>query len=655
MKIYRKSFPLPFGDVPTEVGELKVDEVLDEYTIQELDEKYGFRKSLGSGMFGVAYVTFDNRVVKITTDAHEFELTKTLIGDYWQVNAPFARVYEAEQISENLYVIVKELLKPLSEEEQSLFMDFMYEFEGLTEKVAEEYQKYMPMFEKFEEYYFNVTNYPFQDVLNPGNVGWDNEGKLKAFDPRAIALTAKNKLKIERYAVKGLDISKDISRSKKEHAQQERALKKYVKIIPGLVEKICQKGKEIYEDIKLSIPGRNDGSVLRQRRKVWMQRVEEIEGLAEFCSHIAGEDNVKKVLRLICDVSSGQMLLRDGKKRLIGWATNLFKHTETESKQLSQFEGSGYEKELLNLLPPQVYFELGPNRELIAIKESFGREQKNWDIMSKKVAYIAKHFNGMVQEIKNDLKSGDEATRLLALMMAITIETGLRPGAVGNAATVVDPTTGEKIEIDTFGVTTLQVQHVKIIREGFAELQFAGKKGTIQIARLTDNDVVSLLKQILSTMSLQGSTSMIFVTKSGQHIDDAQMRNYVQGKWKDISPTDFRKYVATRSFYNYVKQATDEFRMKLLDEIANGKEILKDTIVNEVIGIINQAIEATKQTLSHKEGHDAWKTYVSPKVIMAYLANGGLDDTLEDILIDNKNVRFSFDFNEFVKFADGLR
>ena len=453
--------------------------------------------------------------------------------------------------------------------------------------------------------------------------------------------------------IKGLDIKKDMSRSKKEHAEQERALKNYVKIIPGLVEKICQKGKIIYEEIKNQIPGRNVDTILRQRRKIWMQRTGEIEGLAEFYSHIAGEDNKQKVLRLICDIVSDQILLRDGKKRLIGWATKLFKNTETESKQ-DTFEESGYEQNLLDLLPPQVYFELGPNRELLAIKESFGREQKNWDIMSKKIAYIAKHFNDMVRDIKIDLASGNEVTRLLALMMAITIETGLRPGAMGNAANVLDPSTGEKIEIDTFGVTTLQIQHVNFIREGFAELQFTGKKGTMQIAKLTDSDIINALQGVLATMSGQASSSMIFVTKSGEHIDDTQMRKYVQDKWKDITPTDFRKFVATRSFYNYVKQSTESFRMKLLDAIANGQEILKDTIVNGAIETINGAIEETKKTLSHKEGHDAWKTYVSPKVILAYLANGGLDDTLEDILIDNKNVRFSFNFHDFIKFADGV-
>jgi len=454
-------------------------------------------------------------------------------------------------------------------------------------------------------------------------------------------------------AIKGLNVNQDVNKSKKEHRQQERELNSYVKAIPGLVEKMFAKGKSIYEEIKNQIPGRNVDTILRQRRKAWMLRVGEIDGLQEFYSYIAGEDNKQKVLRLLCDMVSDQMLLRDGKQRLITWATNFFKNTATENKQTT-FQDSGYDKSLLDLLPPQVYFELGPNRELLNIKESFGREQKNWEVMSKKIAYIAKHFNAMVAEVKKDLNSGDETTKLLALMMAITIETGLRPGAIGNSANIKDPVTGEKIEIDTFGVTTLQVQHVKNIRDGFAELQFPGKKGTEQIGKLTDNDIVTALKQILETTSLQGDSAMLFVTKDGQHVDDSQMRKYVENKWRDISPTDFRKFIATRNFYTYVKQSTEAFRLQLIDEIAKDQEELKQTIINGAIRIINEAIESTKQVLNHKEGNDAWKSYISPKVILAYLSNGGLNDTLEDILIDNKNVKFNFDFREFIKFADNM-
>jgi len=186
MKIYRIAVPLPFDDIPAEEGEVQVDRLLQDCHIQQLDEKYGLKSNLGSGSFGVAYSTFDNKVVKITTDLQEFELAKSLIGDNWQVNAPFARVYEAYEIEEglDLYVIIKERLKKLSEQEQSLFMLFTDEFDGTVDNVTEEYSDDMAFFQKFDDYYMDVMNYGFADVLSVDNIGWDEYGNVKAFDPR---------------------------------------------------------------------------------------------------------------------------------------------------------------------------------------------------------------------------------------------------------------------------------------------------------------------------------------------------------------------------------------------------------------------------------------------------------------------------------------
>ena len=473
-------------------------------------------------------------------------------------------------------------------------------------------------------------------------------------------------MKIYKIALEGLDTNEEKSQAKRDFKEQSRALNQYIKIIPGLVEQIYQNSKDLYAQIVTQIPGRNIGTVLDQRRRAFAKRVDEIQGLQEFYSHVAGEDNKKKVVNLIKDMASDQIIMRDAKKRLIGWATNFFKETTTEEKR-SGFDESGYTEKLLTYLPKEVYFDLGPNRELLAIKESFGNKKLTWEIKSQKIAYIAKHINEMFRDIKNDLNSGDEKTKLLALMMGITIQTGLRPGAIGNKAParddvtrkeIVDAVTGETIYEDTFGVSTLQPSHIKNIRDGFAELNFKGKMNGIQVATLTDAQIVSSLQQAIASTTLEGDTAMIFTTKAGEHIDDNDMREYVKGKWKDLTPTDFRKYVATKNFYGYVKQATDEFRVKLINELSKDQEELKNTILTGVIEIMDKGIDSVREAISHHESngkqHDAWQKYVSPKVIMAYLANGGLEDTLEEILIDNKNVKFAFDCQNFVKFAETM-
>ena len=183
---YKTASPLPLDAIPVEPGESQVDMILDEYTIQQLDERYNFKNHLGGGCWGVAYETFDGKVVKLTTDLQEVEIAKGLIGDNWQKFAPFARIYEVEKIfEESLYVIVKELLTPLTEEEKTYLSLFFNEFEGDTGNVTEEFEEQMELFEKFEEYTYDVGNYMYADVFNDGNIGWDKEGNLKCFDPRS--------------------------------------------------------------------------------------------------------------------------------------------------------------------------------------------------------------------------------------------------------------------------------------------------------------------------------------------------------------------------------------------------------------------------------------------------------------------------------------
>jgi DNA topoisomerase IB len=233
-------------------------------------------------------------------------------------------------------------------------------------------------------------------------------------------------------------------------------------------------------------------------------------------------------------------------------------------------------------------------------------------------------------------------------MTAITIETGLRPGKVGNMATIKDPDTGEDIEIETFGVTTMQPRHVKFIRDSFAELQFIGKKGTEQIAELSDQDVLKALKEAVDSTSLNGSTSMLFVTRGGQHVDYGEMQKYMAGKWGDITPTDFRKLKATRTFYNKLQSRVVEMRASLSKAVVASKGKLKQAVVSQIMQTLEQAATDAQKALSHQDWKTTIQSYVDPRVVVNFLAQGGLDDTLEDILIHNKNVRLVFNFDAFV-------
>ena len=65
-------------------------------------------------------------------------------------------------------------------------MTFMEDFDGDTENIDEnnEMRDKMPLFEKFEHYHYDISNYASSDNYNSGNLGWNSDGNLVSFDPR---------------------------------------------------------------------------------------------------------------------------------------------------------------------------------------------------------------------------------------------------------------------------------------------------------------------------------------------------------------------------------------------------------------------------------------------------------------------------------------
>lgn len=438
--------------------------------------------------------------------------------------------------------------------------------------------------------------------------------------------------------------------------QQERDLNRYISDVGVQLQRLVEQGskaRKLYEKFVEEFPGRNVGSVLSHRQRAWVKEAKNVSEIMEFAEYIGGPDRKEgSALYVVRDVVSNQKLLRDAKESVEKMARTWFKEKFGEEKDVSvELEKGGYPADFRQFLPPDISFEVGPTRELLSIVEIFGREKKNWNTMMKKLEFIVLKFNDIVRRIKQDMKSGDEAVRLQALMMAITIETGLRPGAVGNKANVRNSETGEKEEVDTFGITTLHPSDVKFIRDNFAELNFVGKKGTQQVATLTDAEVLKALKEAVDSTTLDGGTDMIFITKSGEHVDDDMLRKYCRDIWGEITPTDFRKLRATQQFYDSLKKRLDGMREQFRSVVETGKVELKEMVVEKVMAVLKEALGEAQVVLNHKDVETTIETYVDPRVVVNFLNQGGLDDTLEDILVNNKNVRVVFDFEAFVERA----
>lgn len=186
MKIFKIARPLPLGEIGIKPGGRTVDRNLSEAEANFLSNKFDLVKSIGEGMWGIAYLTSDDKVLKITTDIQEMEAAKMLMN--FAPHEPFVKVYETGKVEGNLYYILREKVTPLSEDEMILFentIDDYYENpdDFITKNLTPaEFEKV----EQFTDYKSDIVNYGFDDVFSPFNVGYNSHGNLVCFDPSSV-------------------------------------------------------------------------------------------------------------------------------------------------------------------------------------------------------------------------------------------------------------------------------------------------------------------------------------------------------------------------------------------------------------------------------------------------------------------------------------
>jgi len=130
------------------------------------------------------------------------------------------------------------------------------------------------------------------------------------------------------------------------------------------------------------------------------------------------------------------------------------------------------------------------------------------------------------------------------------------------------------------------------------------------------------------------------------------LKKYVADKWGDITPTDFRKLKATREFYDNLQRRIGELRNSIRGVLSTEKSKLRERVIAEIIKVLEAAATEAQTKLSHDQWLTTIKSYVDPRVVVNFLSRGGLDDSLDDILINGKNVRLVFDLEAFVRQAE---
>ena len=435
---------------------------------------------------------------------------------------------------------------------------------------------------------------------------------------------------------------------KRDKKDQEKHVRK-----AGVEFKKLLKTLQPYADsAKVEHPGRDKGSISR-RARAFVKLVKNNPIFLEYLDTYIGKeaDHPKAyswrsaILYQARDVLTKGKTIRDA---LVEVHKQAFKGFQA----ITMAEAQGPMREVLptelrDFLPDNIVVDVDENGQVQGITDRFENEHLTLGKKIDKMHNLIRDYNQIAKQVKRDLKSGDEVIKLSALITAIMMETGIRPGKEGNAA--IKTVNGEKVEIETFGAITLGPSHVRFIRDNFAELEFLGKKGGHNFASLTDAEIIKILKA--QTDKAKGG-KFIFVTSKGQRVTYSDLQRYFRERFKDVSPTDFRKLRATEA----VLDALRDEQAALFDRIkafsTGAKTDLKQRVVEAIVETLNRAIDVAQAALSHDSANTTRKSYINPEIILRFLSTASVEDSLERAVLQGRPT-LSFDPELFMNKAMG--
>jgi hypothetical protein len=197
------------------VNNLAVGLLRDREQYKPIMKQFQPIKVLGQGHYGVAYLLKDNKVLKITRDTSE---AQACYGQMKNPSAGMCKIFSVHKIpppqntgysqsevqnQSNIYIIVKELVQPLTQKEAdaltivALCEETYNNLDGVIRHIRFNKSEFgSTLLKKAKQFlndrdFFNDIWHKYDELVNSlpdlndihgGNVGWGSDGKLIAFD-----------------------------------------------------------------------------------------------------------------------------------------------------------------------------------------------------------------------------------------------------------------------------------------------------------------------------------------------------------------------------------------------------------------------------------------------------------------------------------------
>lgn len=420
--------------------------------------------------------------------------------------------------------------------------------------------------------------------------------------------------------------------------------------------RVVQKELEPYWSQALAaVPGRGP-DIVSSRARVFVKLVKDLPSVKKFLDRYIGDNDDDpradswraSMVYAWRDVFSGKRGLNEVLEKVDVIASQGYQaKTMTRAQKPIR---SVLPPELRAFLPNNIVVDVDDDGYIQRVTDRFENERFTLGQKIERLKTIVSQYNDIVTQVKKDLVSADEVTKLAALVTSIIMETGIRPGRAGNTKFKVE--NGEEIAVETFGAVTLGPEHVRFVRDNFAELQFVGKATTINTATLADGQIIKVLQEYVAR-ALEKGSKYIFVTADGATFDYRDLEKYFRHRFKGLAPTDFRKLKATETVYNSLLEHQADLYSRIRSFVSEEEGDLRERVVSEIVATIEQAIESAQKALNHEDPEVTKGSYINPQILLQFFAQGRSAKTLRDAILDGRT-KLEFDPMTFVEAAKAM-
>jgi DNA topoisomerase-1 len=170
----------------------------------------------------------------------------------------------------------------------------------------------------------------------------------------------------------------------------------------------------------------------------------------------------------------------------------------------------------------------------------------------EKIQKFDKHFIKIKKQVAKDLKSSDEKNKIIAIIITLILSCGFRIGNIKY----------EK-QNKSYGITTLNYSHIKLLNDNTVSFDFIGKKGVRNQAICKNKYIYAYLSEkldSLTTTSLSTSERPEYIFKyNNRRITADDVNNYLMCKLKvNITTKDLRTWNANNLFNKYLHKYRNE-------------------------------------------------------------------------------------------------